>query len=597
VTDPYVAVIGCGYWGKNLVRNFAALGALRTVCEADGAKLAAVREQYPGTATSPSYRETLADARVRAVVLATPAVTHADCARQALEAGKDVYIEKPLALTAADGRAVVALAEERKRILMVGHLLRYHAGIIRLKALVDAGELGKIQYVYSNRLNLGMFRTEENILWSFAPHDISAILYLLGECPSRIRAQGGNYLHPARADVTMTMLRFPSGVTGHIFVSWLHPYKEQKLVVVGDRGMAVFDDVAKERKLTLYRHGVEWKGRVPVPHKEEAEDVPFDPYEPLRAECEHFLECIRTRQRPRTDGEEGLAVLEVLEACQKALDGDGTQPQWSEVSSQRAGDSGQRPVVGSQQTADSPLIADHGPLTTGTLPATGHRPPATQSEKPYFVHPTAVVDEPCEIGEGTKIWHFCHVMKGARIGGRCILGQNVNVDGGVVLGDNVKIQNNVSLYTGTVVEDDVFLGPSCVLTNVTNPRSQVNRHSLYEKTTLRRGCTIGANATIVCGVTIGRYAFVGAGAVVTKDVPDYALILGNPGRQQGWMSRMGHRLKPAGADGLLRCPESGHRYREVSPGILRNLDLDEDASLSDDLRKGTVAYRAFKDGK
>ena len=328
---------------------------------------------------------------------------------------------------------------------------------------------------------------------------------------------------------------------------------------------------------------MEWKGRVPVPHKEEAEDVPFDPYEPLRAECEHFLECVRTRQRPRTDGEEGLAVLEVLAACQGALDGRGPvdSSQGSVVSSQKAvgsrqpvGDSGQESVGSNQLTTDHrPQTTDHGPLTTDHRPpttghgplTTDHGPLTTESNRPYFVHPTAVVDEPCEIGDGSKIWHFCHVLKGAKIGQRCILGQNVNVDGGVVIGNNVKIQNNVSLYTGLVVEDDVFLGPSCVLTNVTNPRSQVVRHSLYEQTTLRKGCTIGANATIVCGVTIGRYAFVGAGAVVTKDVPDYALILGNPGRQHGWMSRMGHRLTPAGPDGSLTCPESGHRYREVAP--------------------------------
>src|SRR5678815_4536146 len=176
-------------------------------------------------------------------------------------------------------------------------------------------------------------------------------------------------------------------------------------------------------------------------------------------------------------------------------------------------------------------------------------------ELPYFVHESSYVDDGAEIGEGTKIWHFSHVMKGARIGKRTIIGQNVNVDGGTIIGSNVKIQNNVSVYTGSVIEDDVFLGPSCVLTNVTNPRSQVNRHSLYETTRLRRGCTIGANATIVCGTTIGRYAFVGAGSVVTKDVPDFALVVGNPARQMGWMSRHGHRLGAPDADGVMRCPE------------------------------------------
>jgi len=433
---------------------------------------------------------------------------------------------------------------------MVGHLLRYHPAVHKIKELVDGGSLGKLQYLYSNRLNLGKFRTEENILWSFAPHDISVILHLLGERPTDVQAHGANYLHPDRADVTVTVLRFASGVSGHIFVSWLHPYKEQKLVVVGDRGMAVFDDVVKERKLTLYQHSVEWVDRVPVPRREDAKEVAFPAEEPLRLECQHFLDCVTSRRQPWTDGAEGLAVLEVLAACQRSLD--------------------------------------------GAAPISRPAAPTAPPKRCYFAHETAVIDEPCEIGEGTKIWHFTHVMKGAKIGSRCILGQNVNVDGGVIVGNNVKIQNNVSLYTGVVIEDDVFLGPSCVLTNVTNPRSQVNRHSLYERTILKRGSTIGANATIVCGVTVGRYAFVGAGAVLTRDVPDYALVVGNPARQHGWMSRHGLRLHLPDAEGIMRCPESGYRYKETEPGILRCLDLDEESPLPESLSKGTKPYREHR---
>ncbi len=212
----------------------------------------------------------------------------------------------------------------------------------------------------------------------------------------------------------------------------------------------------------------------------------------------------------------------------------------------------------------------------------------------YFVHPSSYIDEPCTIGEGTKIWHFCHVMKNATIGKNCILGQNCFVASDVVIGNNVKVQNNVSIYTGTIVEDDVFLGPSCVLTNVTNPRSQVNRHALYERTLLRRGCTIGANATVVCGITIGRYAFIAAGAVVAKDVPDYALMVGVPARHVGWMSRHGVRLPKPNEEGIMVCPESGFRYREVEPGVVRCLDLDEDAPLPPDLAVGVKLYREFR---
>ncbi len=212
----------------------------------------------------------------------------------------------------------------------------------------------------------------------------------------------------------------------------------------------------------------------------------------------------------------------------------------------------------------------------------------------YFKHESAYVDEPVSIGDGTKIWHFCHVQSRAKIGERCILGQNVNIANDVVIGNNVKIQNNVAVYTGTVVEDDVFLGPSCVLTNVTNPRSQIKRHSLYEKILIKRGASIGANATIVCGITIGRYAFIAAGAVVAKDVPDYALMVGVPGRRVAWISRHGHILKNPDAEGIMICPESGFRYKEVEPGIIRCLDLDEEAPLPAELTEGRKTYDSFK---
>jgi len=214
-------------------------------------------------------------------------------------------------------------------------------------------------------------------------------------------------------------------------------------------------------------------------------------------------------------------------------------------------------------------------------------------EKPYFVHSSSFVDDNVTIGPGTKIWHFCHVQSGARLGAKCILGQNVNIGNNVIIGDNVKIQNNVSVYEGTTIENDVFLGPSCVLTNVSNPRSQVLRHSLYEKTLIRRGATIGANATVVCGITLGRYCFIAAGAVVTKDVPDYAFIVGVPGKQKGWMSRHGHILKPD-KDGLMICPESRFRYKEISPGTLKCLDLNEENPLPQELAKGNEDYRAIK---
>jgi UDP-2-acetamido-3-amino-2,3-dideoxy-glucuronate N-acetyltransferase len=214
----------------------------------------------------------------------------------------------------------------------------------------------------------------------------------------------------------------------------------------------------------------------------------------------------------------------------------------------------------------------------------------------YFVHESSFVDEGAWVGAGTKIWHFCHIMSGSSIGGQCSFGQNCVVSPGVVIGNNVKVQNNVSIYEGTIIEDDVFLGPSCVLTNVTNPRSQVLRRSLYEKTLLRRGCSIGANATIVCGVTIGRYAFVAAGAVVIKDVPDYALMAGVPARQKGWMSRHGHVLENPDSQGIMVCNESYLRYRLIEPEILRCIDLGEETPLPLDLAVGRDTYDVLKKG-
>jgi UDP-2-acetamido-3-amino-2,3-dideoxy-glucuronate N-acetyltransferase len=229
----------------------------------------------------------------------------------------------------------------------------------------------------------------------------------------------------------------------------------------------------------------------------------------------------------------------------------------------------------------------------------------------YFVHESSYVDDGVGIGEGTRIWHFCHIIKGAKIGQRCVFGQNVNVDSGVIIGNNVKVQNNVSIYTGMLIEDDVFLGPSCVLTNVTNPRSQISRHSLYEKTIIRRGATIGANATVVCGIIIGRYAFIAAGAVVTKDVPDYGFMVGVPARQTGWMSRHGHILKNPDNNGIMVCPESGLRYKLITTSnqqtptsdllftgcTLHGIDLDEEASLPPEQTVGKVLYDEFKQNR
>lgn len=311
-----VAVIGCGYWGKNLVRNFAQLDALAMVCDSTPGGRATAQTLAPEAAIVSCVAAAL-EAPVTGVVIATPAETHYALVTQALDAGKDVFVEKPLALTYEQGARLVRLAETAGRILMVGHVLEYHPAILRLYSLVQEGALGKVYYIYSNRVSLGKVRREENILWSFAPHDVAVILRLVGSQPFQVAAYGGCYLQPNIADVTVTHLLFDNGVRAHIHVSWLHPFKEQRLVVVGSQQMASFDDVSK--RLVLYDQRVEVQAGEPVPIQGKGEEVPFASDEPLRRECQAFLEALATRRPPVTDGASGLRVLQVLQAAQRSL--------------------------------------------------------------------------------------------------------------------------------------------------------------------------------------------------------------------------------------------------------------------------------------
>lgn len=286
---------------------------------------------YPGTMCFDTFESALRDPKVDAVVLATPAERHYDMAIAAFNAGKDVFVEKPLALEWQDGVEMVEAAREHNRVLMVGHLLHYHPALIKLKELVESGALGRVEYIYSNRLSMGKIRHEENALWSFAPHDISVILSLVGQSPFQVTATGGAYLQPNIADVTVSNLLFNRGTRAHIFVSWLHPYKEQRLVVIGSKQMAVFEDTRPDRKLMLFNKQIELKNGSFEAAKPEGTVVDFDTTEPLLLECRHFLECVRQRSRPLTPGEEGVRVLQVLQACQRSLQLNGEPVQVREV--------------------------------------------------------------------------------------------------------------------------------------------------------------------------------------------------------------------------------------------------------------------------
>ena len=318
-----IGLIGCGYWGKNIARNLHQMGLLGAVCDPSAKVLESVPKLYPGAMPTTSIDDVLKSSEIDAVAIASPAALHAKTAKAALLAGKDVFVEKPLALDVKEANSLLALAKKKKRVLMVGHILQYHPAILKLKELLDAGELGDIQYVYSNRLNLGKIRHEENILWSFAPHDISVILLLLGRLPKSVTTAGESWLRKGVADVTMTTLEFKGGARAHIFVSWLHPFKEQKLVVVGSKRMAVFDDVVKEGKLKIFDKGIDWMDGQPVIRQTSESTLFFPELEPLKEELAHFANSVKTRKAPRTDGQEGLNVLRVLDAGQKSLDAGG----------------------------------------------------------------------------------------------------------------------------------------------------------------------------------------------------------------------------------------------------------------------------------
>ncbi len=518
MTRRHIAVVGAGYWGRHLVRNFAELGALHTVCDHDSQRLAALTRMRD-VRLEMDYRRVLENTAITGIVLATPVHAHYQMAKAALAAGKDVFVEKPLALTVEQGTELVTMSEETRCVLLVGHVLEYHPALKALHRMISGGELGRIHYIYSNRLSLGKIRTRENVLWSFAPHDIAAIMRLLDdETPVHVAAHGGSYLDSHIADVTLTALGFAGDIRAHVFVSWLHPFKEQRLVVVGDRRMAEFADTDPDRKLKVYEHQVTWVEHVPQPAEGEARPVPFEADEPLRLECMDFLRCIEERSTPISSGRRALNVLKVLEACQESLDKGGLKV------------------------------------------------PLPREARDFFTHETAIVEEPTDIGAGTKIWHFTHIMPDVHVGRRCVLGQNVFVARNVRIGNNVKIENNVSVFEGVTLEDDVFCGPSCVFTNVINPRSHVPRQHEYRPTLIRKGASLGANCVILCGHTVGRFAFVGAGAIVTHDVPDHALVVGNPARRIGWVCACGVHLANSGD--RLSCPQCHAAYMRLAPDAI-----------------------------
>ncbi len=314
-----ISLIGAGYWGKNILRNLYELGFIHSVFDASPERRAELKEKYPEVEFVDSIEKILENPEVVGVCIATPAVTHYEVAKKSLLAGKHVFVEKPLALKVEEAEELIKLADESGKILMVGHILNYHPAVIKMKEMIRSGEIGRIYYIYSNRLNIGKLRTEENIIWSFAPHDVSVILNLVGEEPIKLSASGGSYITPEIFDVTLMDFEFKNNIRGHIFVSWLHPFKEQKLVVVGSEAMLLFDDLTEE-KLFLYPHKIKWiEGKIPVAEKAERKPIPIEKKEPLKEELRQFAKSIITGEPPYSDGREGLRVLKILNEAEKLV--------------------------------------------------------------------------------------------------------------------------------------------------------------------------------------------------------------------------------------------------------------------------------------
>lgn len=321
VPNPRIAIIGLGRWGRNLVRNVHALGRLQALCDPDEATRKQFAAQYPGVTVADRPERVFSDPAVDAVMIATPAVTHGALVRAALEADKHVFVEKPMCLDVEEAQALVRQAETLDRRLMVGHLLLYHPAFIALQNAIRAQRLGRLRYIYSTRLSLGRIRRDENALWSFAPHDISMILALTASTPVKVVTAGSHLLDGRVADTTLSHLTFPDGLQAHVFVSWLHPYKDHRLIVIGERAMAVFNDVETgPDKLLLYHHRVDMTNDIPTVSRAEAEPIAYDATEPLRQECEAFLAALRSGTAPPSDGHEGVRTLSVLNACQRALE-------------------------------------------------------------------------------------------------------------------------------------------------------------------------------------------------------------------------------------------------------------------------------------
>lgn len=479
MTEINIAVVGGGYWGKNIIRDMHSLRSLYAICDTNNETLNKYKKMYPDVVILSNFDDVINDQNVNAVCIVLPTELHYPIAKKALLAGKDVYVEKPFTNNVEEAVELVNLAEKNKLILHVGHIMHYHPYIIKIKEMIKSNRFGKIISITTNRYNLGQFRTTYNSLFDLAPHDISVILSLCdNKLPNCVLCNGIAHITKNIHDITNSILKYDDKYI-NINVNWINPYKEQKMTIVCEHGMIIFDDTSSDKKLVYYDNYCSYSKNVPVAINSESHIISLETADsPLKIQCAEFIKSCKSRISSITDGHEGIRVMKVLSALQESLH-------------------------------------------------TGNKTHIPKNN--YWAHETAIIDEGAIIGDGTKIWHFSHVCKDAKIGKNCNIGQNVFIGDNAVLGDYCKVQNNVSIYNGVTAEDYVFFGPSCVLTNDYSPSCE-NPTWNCRKTKIEHGASLGANCTIVCGNTIGKKSLIGAGAVVTKDVEPYSVIVGNPGK-------------------------------------------------------------------
>lgn len=483
-----IAIVGAGYWGKNLIREFYNLNVLDMVIEQDENLLNEIKNNY-NIKTSSNIQDVLNKNYITGIVIATPSETHYTIAKQCLDRNKNIFIEKPFTLDYNKSLELHNLSIQKNLKIMVGHILHYNLYIIKLKSLLKNNTIGQIKSIVTNRFSYGKIRSNENVLWSFAPHDISLIYSLLKNSSNQEPLLNIKYIdsktHCSNISESNIFLE-SNNIKVNINVSWLKPYKESSITIVGTKGILYFDDVKKTLSLTKYNL---LKQNILI----------NDYITPLKNECLHFVNCLINNKIPYTNSFEALYGIRLIEN-----------------------------------------IINHNNYNLDPISISEHNNPINSND--YYLDSTSIIDNNTTIGKNTKIWHYTHVCESSIIGQNCNIGQNCYIGKNTIIGNYCKIQNNVSVYDGVICEDYVFLGPSCVFTNDLNPRVEYPKNS-YKKTYIKYGATIGANATILCDLTIGRYALIGAGSVVVRDVPEYAVMVGNPAKQIGIIDKYGKITK------------------------------------------------------